>query len=111
VVDVLGDRQAERDSALAAIEGTLDRITETGRDVDPWERQHLVQALGDFLHGLYVLSEVNAHKAAAPLADRGQMRSDAHLNHLDVPAFRKILAHAASEPIVEFPSFGPVRLR
>ena len=107
-------RTKERDRAIAAIEGALERLGQQGRQLDDWERVHLVDALVKLFAGLYRGAAFDARLAETPPNERSikpLLPKDPIYKRFDLDSLRKVLDHGRGELVLPHPVFGGWRLK
>jgi hypothetical protein len=103
-------RRPEKACAVGSITIALRAMESLGRDLDWWEREHLVEAIGALFRGAYRLASFNAELALAPTNERSREATAkcGDSGRSSLPDLRSAFLVAAQEPLKRFPHFGPV---
>jgi hypothetical protein len=102
-------RSRERGDAVDAIERTLSKLENAGREPDPWEREALAEAIGAIFRGAYVLASVNAGLAAVEVYQRSPTHSpDPAFGSFHLAVLRRAFDEARNQPIFPHAVLGPI---
>jgi hypothetical protein len=107
-------RTDEKDRAETEIAAVVASIEEARRQPDPWEKMCLVQAICHIFRGAYRLAAFNAELARTSIGQRSPLSTeiaDPLLDRCDLALPKCALGEAEQEPVLRFPSLGPIAFR
>ena len=105
------DREAEKASAVEAIESALLNIEIEHREPDFWERESLAHAIGALFRGVYRLAETSGARAMVPMIERSSEIApsfDLPLERCDLALLKNAFHSARAEPVRPYPQLGPI---
>lgn len=108
------EREEARNVALADIAAALQVMEHERRNPDAWERVCLVQALIAIFSGCYELATSEARLALISPDQRSpttNLPNDPIFSRCDLPLLMQAWLAAKSEPVKQFPHFGPIVLK
>ena len=102
------EQYADAADAAKSIETALSALERAQREPDRWESGCLAHAISAYFRGAYRLAFVEAGTALTPINQRGDNGPAEPAEILSLSALRKAFVGVQTEPIREFPQFGPI---
>jgi hypothetical protein len=105
------EREAEKTADLESLADALSAFRQLHRDLDQWERVHLVLGLAAVVSGCYGIGQLEAALALTPEVQRvpnAKLPRDPIYERFDLALFERALDEAWAEPARRFPHFGTI---
>ncbi len=102
------EQYADAADAAKVIGTALSSLEREQRKPDRWESDCLAQSINAYFRGMYRLALVEAAKALTPISQRGDEGPMEPAETFSLSALRSAFTGIRTEPVREFPHFGPI---